>query len=621
MFRDIVVKRDIPDRCLEEEFSFQTVFNVSSNSYCCCSCAFVHEYFDYISETGDIHEEMLGITVQNIKNGHCPHTSSFPSDLTRTTRVYGSHIVAALGSEDLVKEVFFREKVKTTTVYDPCRLVFLGSEDVVKTLYARKQEVETDKGVFGLTPFQNAVLKQKSTKVLAAVLPFQHVASWAEKAPYLTWCKETNDLQVNLIPLFELLVKQRNVTTLKWVLTSLKPPRASSDWIAASELIFKHNLIDMLGLMLQEFSKVLKKRAWNKALNKLMSLEYYHSVAELAILCNQKDVLEQSFQLLNEKQDDRKFVLRLVKVSCILQRSECTDFLTKQGVPIHLASVNKLSFAQMECLLHLLHRYKHFREEIKTAVNVKIANSHNALSNLYHWTSHPPLTPLQFYVFEYSDWADIQVVKTMIDLGADIDKFNLDGNTLLEVLLKHVIGYIRGMLELLLYENTSIASNDSAVALGLKNSKYVDVDWDRRSKSLQEQIQQRQMIPGRYLLDSEIHDHSLVGKYEDESSALKFTAPLLIESGFPYCRATIEDALEDSDVIKHLSFKNYLENCLSTPRSLKICCRDSLRKHFERRQIHTFVRAIHIPETLKDFILLKNILHTEHVFSVLSTVE
>ena len=55
---------------------FQTVFYRCPYSYCCCSCGFELEYFDYISETGEINEEMYEKIVTSIINGKCPHTDN-----------------------------------------------------------------------------------------------------------------------------------------------------------------------------------------------------------------------------------------------------------------------------------------------------------------------------------------------------------------------------------------------------------------------------------------------------------------------------------------------------------------------------------------------------------------
>ena len=113
-----------------------------------------------------------------------------------------------------------------------------------------------------------------------------------------------------------------------------------------------------------------------------------------------------------------------------------------------------------------------------------------------------------------------------------------------------------------------------------------------------------------------------------------YTIPLLIEAGFKYTLADLEAVLfTENELIRAMDKLNqrvketghphyiertepnvyvseYLKQCLSTPRSLQLRCRDVLRSHFPRRQIHRYVSSVEIPEKIKDFLLLKPILRT-----------
>ena len=181
----------------------------------------------------------------------------------------------------------------------------------------------------------------------------------------------------------------------------------------------------------------------------------------------------------------------------------------------------------------------------------------------------------------------------------------------------------REVLELLLYENVSLCMNNSVVAIGLKrytNKALVDrmygqtahYDYNDRAETSEEIIQ-----PGTYVMDANIHE-----------SALDYSVPLLIEAGFDYTLPDIEETIVWSDKAtephKKLErgvnetgnlyrreidcVKSYLQMCLSQPRPLKLRCRDVLRKHFPRRQIHAFVSAADIPKSIKEFLLLTPIL-------------
>ena len=82
-----------------------------------------------------------------------------------------------------------------------------------------------------------------------------------------------------------------------------------------------------------------------------------------------------------------------------------------------------------------------------------------------------------------------------------------------------------------------------------------------------------------------------------------FLLPLLIECGYPVNRDDLVEA--DSESLAPAEY-DYIQHVLDRPRGLRLMCRDSLRNHFKGRRIRDFVNMIHIPESIKDFILLKN---------------
>ena len=58
MFKYLITNKAFPDSEISEyEFKFRTVFRQLGSSYCCCRCAFDHEYFTYLSDSGEINEE------------------------------------------------------------------------------------------------------------------------------------------------------------------------------------------------------------------------------------------------------------------------------------------------------------------------------------------------------------------------------------------------------------------------------------------------------------------------------------------------------------------------------------------------------------------------------------
>ena len=80
------------------EFSFNTLFYRTAYSYRCCTCAYVHEYLEYIEDDGSINEPLYEQVVANIINGECQHVGETTKEFLRETGVYGIHFAAAHGA-------------------------------------------------------------------------------------------------------------------------------------------------------------------------------------------------------------------------------------------------------------------------------------------------------------------------------------------------------------------------------------------------------------------------------------------------------------------------------------------------------------------------------------------
>ena len=161
---------------------------------------------------------------------------------------------------------------------------------------------------------------------------------------------------------------------------------------------------------------------------------------------------------------------------------------------------------------------------------------------------------------------------------------------------------VRQCVEVILFENPAIKPDArpdlSPITLALKLDTLMGI-----TKS-------SEVIPvlnGGFVADGQ--RYGLFGHDNRDDFVLNFYVPLLIESGFPMS--------EDTEAINRLSFKNeplssverdYILENLRTPRSLKLCCRDTLRKAYKGRQIHNFVAKTDMPKAIKDYVLLKPLL-------------
>ena len=278
---------------------------------------------------------------------------------------------------------------------------------------------------------------------------------------------------------------------------------------------------------------------------------------------------------------------------------------------------------------------KHAMEQLPNICEI-INNPFDKTSKEY--ATREGLTPLQSYVSIHT--VSKSVVRTLIELGADIDqvypkdlkvysrslndKISLPGGQSLILYvcsLNENDGFKREwrkVLELLLYENVSLGMNKEVVAFGLKLYKK-QVLSDMQGGSRSRIYQSEETESGTYLMDATIHE-----------SALDFTVPLLIEAGFHYTCADIDEVLRlsnDSEEEREGSKRRlietrnafqldnyvlaYFEKCVTQPRPLKLRCRDVLRNFFPRGQIHRFVSSVALPQTMIDFLLLTPILKTQ----------
>ena len=100
VFRNLVTNKFMPHHdYTKTKFSFNTLFYKSHLFYCCCPCAFEHEYLEYINEGLSIDEMLYEKVKQNIIDGKCPHVDDKPPAYVRETSIYSIHIALVIGTE------------------------------------------------------------------------------------------------------------------------------------------------------------------------------------------------------------------------------------------------------------------------------------------------------------------------------------------------------------------------------------------------------------------------------------------------------------------------------------------------------------------------------------------
>ena len=625
------------------EFVFKTVFYKCGPSYRLCRCAYDHEFLSYVSDNGDVVTGIVDTLTTAIKDGYCPHASRFTdTSYLRPTGINIFHIAAALDSDEMSRTFlpgYHSGKIE------------------IRKLYSE---------IFQKHPFHISVLKGNAG--IATVFAKNNLHSWQWGNRIIIACERQNNvLLAEETSLNEFCIIKRDIKMMGLLYKCAEPAQHNlSARERVYELLFKNNLTDMINTTLDDIMTEYEK--W------LSSFPYYDpdepgdlscydlfldvpSIVKLAVMYNQQDIFDKSLQLLSEGWTSLggNALLTVGNVHSLIM--VCEAF--KWGNNHKLFSQKELknlkeakTVSNFVYLYHLLTHYTSSGLQIKHAMkqlpNISVLINTPFDATPMKYLAWEGLTPLQSYISRPGHLSmEIHVVQTLIELGADIDTvFPQDlvvynksvGN---EVLLKGGQPLVlhlcimnekdtynkqewRKILELLLYENVSLDMNKTVVGFGLKHYKDQILYKLRMQVGTTNTMKKTEKIEsGIYIMDAELHE-----------SALDFAVPLLMEAGFDYARAYIEEAInlpivpscdtEDELLegqnrgigsggplpLEKNHVLEYLGQCLSGPRPLMCLCRNVLRKHFPRRQIHRYVYSVKIPQTIKNYLLLKPLLPT-----------
>ena len=533
-------------------FSFQTVFYRTAHTYCCCSCAFEFEFLEFISDTGEVDEELYEKIVKSIIDGKCPHADKVGKEQLKETSICGLNIAAGVGTEEAVKETLQHNHTIT-------------------------------EGLFQMSHYHSAIIKNKyNIAVLISDTFFLSPYEPNNLIPYASRSEDKIHIKVAQYFPLELCVHTRDNRSLK---TFLQPLNEIAGLPKALEFTMKHHLLDMQ----EDLLEYIKDISLYHYINNTRSSPYFlHSIInclKLAIMYNKPNILDRLLNYLPSQ------VLTDVSDSdlCVaLGREECKQvFIKHRCFNQRRLSLNK----EISTLLHVLENfYDDFKMEIMEDLKQVTANNQEKSRNY-----------LNAFLHEHSNMEKTAIVKVALQLGADVDSVVNFGKTPLICLLKGnrhndvITKGVRETLEAFINENPDVELNKAAVGLA--------IETDARKR--------RENHYGVPIFDdykTDLKEYGLYGyKMEDDDSALNFLAPLLMECGFPVTQNVL---LDSTNKPLHQSEHMYIQKYLDGPRPLKVRCRDVLRNHFKGRKIHKFVEMSDYPHTIKDFILLKPILHT-----------
>ena len=290
IFQKLVLNNHmIPKGQRDYVFSFRTVFRISEYlTYCWCPCAYEHENFNYISETGDINQQMFEKIAESVKTGTCPHVDMASEECVTFTNVGGIHVVAAVGSEERIlcylKNMSHKQSKHR---FIPTCIPVRDLDPIYIT------------GKFKQTPYSIALLKNRAVvdnkeyDVFKQFLRMRIIPADYELCTLIHGnrdCENSATVKLKHGSLPGICLQQQSMEKLRCIISTLLPVAQSSKIAKVYEIVYRQDtenklLSDIYTLMSTKLQEVETKRS---------ELNF---VAETLIVCNQPDQLE---KLINE---------------------------------------------------------------------------------------------------------------------------------------------------------------------------------------------------------------------------------------------------------------------------------------------------------------------------------
>lgn len=517
IFTKLLVNGDgIPPNHLNDySFSFRTVFHSSNHlTYRCCTCAFEHEYFDYIDESGMINQDMLDKTVENIRNGACPHVDMVPEDFVTKIEVKGMHVVAATGSEAQVvmylKHVGYKATETTSRVFklQPYLITLLKNKGIVmNTRYGILRQIELQQLVPAGFKTNNKLLyayrsNENCQTIMIKRMPISDVCVQNKSTAMLKFLFKTTESQTPKFPIPGHFVNRN---------TELEPafPKSKLGIARVYEMAYRQSLVkgkDFIPVIHELFVRKLPRLQYK---HRTYSDEFETELEmfiETIIVCDQPEVLDCLFKKTGLEMRCRCNILAqscieecsfcgLYKTCLVLGRTECervierhirTDLLisdTKREVEYNMpgtaTQTNKKVSDEVKIkkIFSLLKDHPHSKDDIKKAfgtisnlwdaIKVPLKNTINHIcieAPMRHLRISPNLLQQTFggtgpYTEDKQSLTeDIDILRTLIEVGANIDTEDPNEPTILKSLLdKKAFNWpyseieYRQILELFLY--------------------------------------------------------------------------------------------------------------------------------------------------------------------------
>lgn len=467
---------------VNEVFSFQTVFYKTPYSYCCCSCAFDHEFLEYLTDSGEINEALYDKVIQSIVDGACTHVEKVSDKYHARTSITGLHVAVAVGTREALEQCDLNWYQKSRIFDQKCySLVFMKHRNNhAQSLYksfifeklVKKNIYENDDDILQITVKQSCSIT-------------------VDQIPFL-------DAYVNILYKTSLLDR---------VMLPFTSPHV---FYHALDVSIKQNLTEAQDLLL---SMPFKFEGHIMPLVRCL---------ESAIVYDQSKILAKVLNHSSYTYITSSFTHRLSQNCILLNREECMSVLSTYGLftqPV-MSDVNKI----YKLLNFLDSHHDDFKSEI-----IKILNDIPEIQRggickfLERFVTSKPK-------------GGHKMVKTILELGPDVDWSNVITVSLIVFILGNLNMYdycARETFKLFINENPDLKQMRTAVHLGLQQ--------DANLKTLKmKKLTLR--LSGNYQTD--IQEHGLFGHSDACDFALNFVGPFLIECGFPTARAVLLEALD-----------------------------------------------------------------------------
>ena len=614
IFQELVLNNHIiPYGQRDYVFSFRTVFHISKYfTYCWCPCAYEHENFDYISDTGEINRVMFQKIAECIRTGACSHVNMVSEEYITLTKVNGVHVVAAVGSEERILSYLKNMSHKQSKHDRGFIRTFSPTARDFNPIYTTGKFKHT---TYSIAILKNrAVVNNKKYDVFKQFLRMRIIPEDYELCTLIHGNRDCENsalvkLQNGSLPVISL--QQQSMAMLKCLASTLLPIAKPRNIAKVYELVYRQETENKV---LSEINTLMS----SKLKEDTRSVCGWNFVAETLIVCNQPDQLE---ELIKESGS----ILNCSSTSCslkemcnILHRPECLQVVNRYCSAVtldrHTSSNIQHYYRGYTPFKHLLYGHPFSYNGLQLAFRL--------IPNISNDMKIPRRAGRTLLHLSLSEHMNIKAVKMLLETGSDINTKMPSGDSILSFLFQNKKRKLyntefefRQILELLIFSNPSVNENPTAVTKGLE----IDAEMFRSDPGTTLRIRSNPMdhithdqwkciyhevLPGTYLMDAK--EHSLLSQGLSDIS-LNFIGPLLIESGFSIQPRNIAEALQKP---LHPAVKAYLQQSQDIPRRLSYCCRDSLRKHFRGRQVYEYVQGLNIPKTMSDFILLKTILYT-----------